>query len=1161
MVAQAIKTAHFAAYIFEALGCEMKPASEFATTGDAIEGILDALLARVDEISANPVEEVFNLLPNLIYFINADGLAVSVRNLLAPVNAVVDELSPIITEDGSSVSLGGLLEGTIGLDIENITTEVLLGFAADAGVKLSANMVDIIANLYVGNLVEFTSANGNAAYRLDVTGAEGDVLTLVLSIALDLFNLNEELFSDLLGGDIYYTVKAIIKGATDEFTYIDMNWAYMYEGEDAANKLYNEGFPAREGDSYVVYTQYQNNWNKATAGYLDSILDTLVKDITDAARDDGSSLGKLLDDAIADGLYQDDILNSLISMVVELLLDYEELVVGAGALLGAESLANWFDYCDITTDENGETVVTCNKDWGIDAAATNDEKRDAFINGFVVALEPAYRLLAWLLFAEDYEFLTGAEGDTLITIKGGKGYETALVPLLEGVCATMNYEGTYSGIKPASAFYDAEGNLDMAMAVRDVFTAVSDWLYLICGDIKGDGTLGAMLEILPSFIYFVNAGGLKVVVNNLLQPVSFILDELEPMGVEVDFSTLIENVDLLDFDFYQVFNLLEDLLGLYFPEYTQNFLATFYIGEPVAYTSANGNLAYRIAYTEEESRRDMITCLISFVVDAFKDPRNAECLIGWMGDDIYNGIIDVLNISEEKPMQNFTWLFTEYADTDKTFSGLETSNEFDVAYNKIWTEDKADYIAENFPEFVDTILELLGLELNGYKVTNLTELLDSLLNGSLYTQETADMLLDTVKDLVAMIDELEPYGSYVANVLDKALGVDITAWETMTLTVVDGDRDSFVAALEQIVAPIVPLLDLLLCEEDIRLFYTIDGSGEDALTIYGSAGYAYGIIPIFEALGCTMMTPDAFYALDDEAKVGAIIEPLLDRIDEIAADPANEILDMLPAITYFINSNGLDTAVNNILNSVDTVLAALEPLVGETSLMALLGVDLKTINFDYLMELAADAIAESTGLDISTIVLDFVAELTTGKIVSYQSANGETYYTMQYAGEWQKSDMVTIVLRLVIEFLAEGENADAIIELIGMNSQGEDATSSASSLIKFILTAIATEPVSSGAMAKLYWIFYGLNEATVAVDQAKNEFNHNWSVILTYFESNGDAVTSKAAEVLRDILDTYFDGIFDSEGVAPEGAMTFFEKIKAFFQKIGDFFRRLFGMA
>ena len=1155
--------------ILEALGCELAPAATYydAATGkynvgDAVEGILDSVLALVDEISANPVEEVFALLPNLIYFINADGLKVAVSNLLAPVNGVIEALAPIISEDGSAVSLGALLEGTIGLNIEDISTATLLGFAADAGVQMTPAMVDMLCNLYIGKLAEFTSVNGRKAYRLDITGAEGDVLTIILSLALDLFNLNTELFADLLGADTYYAVYNLIRGASEAFTYRDMNWAFMYEGEDAASKLYNEGFPVREGDAYTVYTQYQNNWNLATADYLNEILDTLVKDITDAARSDGSSLGVLLDDAIVGGLYQDDILNSLIEAVVELLVDYEDLIKNAGALLGAEGLAVWFDeYCEITTDENGETVVTCVKDWGVDAAATNEEKREAFVEGFVEALRPAYRLLAWLLFGEEYTFLNGTTNDVLITIKGGEGYDNALVPLLEAVYATMNYEGTYSGIKPAAAFYDAEGNLDMEQAVRDVFTALSDWLYMICGDINGDGTLGAMLEILPNFMYFVNADGLKVVVNNLLQPVSFILDALKPMGVEVDFATLIEGVDLLNFDFYAVFDLLEDLLGLYFPDYTQNFFCTFYIGEPVAYESANGKLAYHIAYTEEESRRDMITCVISFVVDAFKDTRNAECLIGWMGEDIYNGIIDVLNITEEKPMEEFAWILTEYADSDKSFTGLETSKKYEVAYNKIWTEDKAEYIAENFPEFVDTILELLGLELNGYKVSSLDELLSSLLNGALYTQETADMLLDTVRDLIAQISNLEPYGEYVANVLDKALGVDITVWDTMTVTVVDGDRASFVAALEEIVAPIVPLLDLLLCEEDIRLFYTIDGSGEDALTIYGSAGYAYGIVPLFEALGCTMLTPAEFYALDDNAKVGAIIDPLLARVDEIAADPANELLDMLPAITYFINSNGLDTAVNNILNSVDTVLAALEPLVGETSLMALLGVDLKTLDFDYLMNLAADAVAESTGLDISTIVLDFVAELTTGKVVSYQSANGETYYTMQYAGEWQKADMVTIVLRLVIEFLAEGDNEDAIIALIGANSQSEDATSSASSLIKFILTAIATEPVSSGAMATLYWIFYGLNEATTAVDNGINEFNHNWSVILTYFESNGDPVTSKAAEVLRDVLDTYFDGIFDSQGVAPEGAMTFFDKLKAFFQKIGDFFRKLFGMA
>lgn len=1136
--------------IFEALGCTMQPASAYATTGDAVEGILNAVFALVDTITANPVEEVFKLLPNLIYFINADGLVACVNNLLAPVDGLIEKLSPIISEDGSKVSIGGLLESMIGLNISNLSTEVLLDLADNAGVKLSAEMVDIICNLYVGKLVKFDSVSGLKGYRLDVTGAEGDVLTLVLSIALDLFKLNKDLFAPLMGEEMYDSIVTLIAGAVADFTYIAPNWAYMYEGENALAQLSANGLPARTEENSLVYLQYTNNWNKETATYLDDVLFDLVKGITEDARDDGKDLGILLDDAITNGLYKNSILNSLIEMVVGFMIDYEEIIKGAGALLGAESIANWFEY----VDENGN----CTHDWGIDSAVGNAAKREAFVEGFVTALEPAYDVLAWLLFGEDYTFLNGTTSEVLITIKGGNGYAEAFVPLLEALGCTMGAD-TASGIKAPADFY-VDGKLDMEMAVRDVFTALTDVLYEICGDMN-EGSIEVMLNKLPNVVYFINAGGLKAVVNNLLEPVNFILEALEPMGVSVDFSTLIEGFDITNIDFYSVFNLVEDLVPLYFPDVVQDFVATLYMGEVVDFTSANGQQAFRMQYSNAETRADMITILICLVLDSAQDPRNEAKLSDWLGGDIYTAILNALHMTKAKEMQKFDWILTEYADTDKTFTGLETSKEYEVAYNKIWTEDKAQYIAENFPEFVDTVLELLGLEISGYKVDSLDSLLDSLLNGNLYTQATVDSLLATVRDLVANITELEPYGEYIVNVLNKALGVNLAAWDTMEITVVDGDQASFVAALEQIIAPIVPLLDVLLCDEDIKLFYSITNVRKDALVIYGSEGYAYGIIPLFEALGCTMLTPAEFKALDDEAKVGAIINPLLDRVNAILADPANELMNMLPGIIYFVNSNGLDTAVNNIINTVDTVLAALEPMLGETSLMALLGVDLKTLNFENIMGMAADAIAESSGLDITTVVYDFIAELTTGKVVSYTSANGETYYTMEYAGEWQKSDMVTIVLRLVINFLAEGDNADAIIALIGANSQGEDATSSASSLIKFVLTAIATEPVESGAMATLYWIFYGLNEAAVAVDQGKETFNHNWSVILTYFESMGDPVTSKAAEVLRGILDKYFDGIFDSEGVAPEGAMTFFEKIAEFFRKIGEFFKKLFGMA
>ncbi len=1121
--------------ILEALGCELKTADQYYNAetktynvGNAVEDILNAVLAVVDKLTANTVEEAFKLIPNLIYFINADGLVASVNNLLAPINTVLNAASNLT--DGFSIA--AVLKDEIGLDITNLSTETLLGLAADKGVKISPDMLNIICELYVGKLSEFTSVNGNKAYRLDVTGAEGDVLTLILSIALDLFNLNPELFSELLGEEEYYAVYNLIRGAAEEFTYREMNWAYMYDGEDAATKLYNNNLPERTGDAVEIYTQYQNNWNQASADYLDEVLDELVKNITDAARSDGSTLGKLLDNAISKGLYQDDILNSLIEMVVELLVDYEDLISGAGAILGAEGIAEWFDYCEITKVD-GETVVECTKDWGIDSAANNDAKREAFVDGFVTALKPAYRLLAWLLFGEDYTFFNGTTNEVLVTVTGGNGYDNAIVPLLEGVSASMNgTEGTYldgkSAIKPASAYY-VDGELNMEMAVRDVFTAVTDWLYDICGDLSNqaeDGALTSMLDKLANFIYFVNADGLKVVVNNLLVPVNNLVDSLAVFDVKLDIDELV-GLEITDVDFYDLFDLLEDLLGLYFPDYTQEFLATFYIGEVVPYASANGKLAYYMTYSEEETRSDMITCVISFVVDAFEDPRNDEVLIGWLGEDAYEAIINVLNITEAKDMQEFSWLYTEYADTDEIFTPIESSVTYGQAYDAIWTEEMAEYISDNLVDFTTKIISLLGLEINGYEIRSLEDLINSYLNGDLYTQATADTVLDFFKNLTDLFGAYAPVGEKAIKLLDKAIGTSMSSWATMEVTVEDGNRESFVAALKQILAPIVPLLDALLCGEDLTFFYSAaDKSAQ--ITIPGSAGYAYGIVPLLEALGCTMLTPDEFYALEDDAKIGAILDAVLDRVDTIMLDPVNEIFAMLPAIFYFINSNGLDTSVKNIINTVDTVLAALEPALGAPDLMTLLGIDLADYDFAYLAQMLADMISDETGMETEALIVDAVAELTMGKVVSYPSANGETYYTMVYANDEQLKDMVTVVLRLAVDFISTAENADAIAALLVKNTENEEAADSVRSFISLVLQGLSVKPATSGSMATIYYIFYGLKQG---VDVIYGNYYDSWSAIRDLLTEDERPVVDKLVTLVGGILGDFagFENGSDSE--------------------------------
>ena len=1142
--------------IFEALGCEMQPASAYTTTADAVEGILNALFARVDEITADPVAEVFELLPNLIYFINADGLVSCVNNLLAPVDGLIKKLSPIISEDGKEVSIGGLLEPTIGLNISNLTTEALLKIAGDNDVKLSPEMVDIICNLYVGKLAEFESANGRKAYRLDVTGAEGDVLTIVLSIALDLFKLNKDLFAPLMGEDIYDTVVTLIAGATQEFTYINPDWAYMYDGENALAQLVANGLPARTEENSVVYLKYANNWNKSTADYLDSVLFDLIKGITEAARDDGKDVGILLDDAITNGLYQDDILNSLIEAAVGFMIDYEEIIKGAGALLGAESIANWFDYCTVTVDENGDTVVTCTKDWGVDAATTNEAKRKAFVEGFVVALEPAYDLLAWLLFGEDYEFLNGTTSEVLITIKGGKGYAEGFVPLLEALGCTMGAD-TDSGIKAPADFY-VNGELDMEMAVRDVFTALTDVLDEICGDMN-NGAIDVMLEKLPNVIYFINAGGLKSVVNNLLQPVNFILTAIEPFGVSVDFSTLIEQIDITNIDFYAIFDLVEDLVPLYFPDEVQKFVAEFWMGEVVEFTSANGKQAFRMQYSDAENRADMITILISLVLESAQDPRNEGKLSDWLGEDIYWAILNVLKLEKCKDMEDYKWILTEHANTGKKFSAIETSERYDI-YNEHWTKDKAQDMADDFNNMIGNVLHLLGPTINGTPVEDLESALDMVIADNLYTQEMADTILNAVKDLLSKLTELEPYGEYIVNVLNTAFGIDVTVYDSMVLTVEDGSREDFEAALGQIVAPIVPLLEVILCGENISLFYELDGS--ESIVIFGSEGYAYGIIPVLEALGCTMPTPAEFKETmknDPDAAIKCITTPLLDRVDKILEAPIDGISEILASAMYFINSDGLVTAFANLVSAVDTVLVGLEPVIGASSLEELLDIDLSEYDAEYITTLVADLISDATGMDFAPIVANLVSELTFGEVVTYDSANGETYYTMQ-ASELDKADMTTSILRMAIDFITTEDNLESIKALLA-ESADESTYNTICSILDTLAGYAKEDPGMTMAMNFLYSVCDAAAKALESTDDAYHDVNNSWQFILKLLSTSEEPMLRDFAEDLKGTLNKYFDGIFTEEGIAPDGAMTFIEKLKAFFQKIAEFFRKLFGMA
>ena len=158
-------------------------------------------------------------------------------------------------------------------------------------------------------------------------------------------------------------------------------------------------------------------------------------------------------------------------------------------------------------------------------------------------------------------------------------------------------------------------------------------------------------------------------------------------------------------------------------------------------------------------------------------------------------------------------------------------------------------------------------------------------------------------------------------------------------------------------------------------------------------------------------------------------------VDELMDDTPRELFELLPSVIYFINCNGLDTCFRNILHAVYRIFDALEPITGKIDLYEIIGMDLATINFEFLFNKLIDLINDATGFRFTTMLGDAVAELTQGEVISFTSLNGRQAYTMRYAGVNDYADMLTILIRLILRFLSLDGNAKILMDIMQQQFQ------------------------------------------------------------------------------------------------------------------------------
>ena len=323
--------------------------------------------------------------------------------------------------------------------------------------------------------------------------------------------------------------------------------------------------------------------------------------------------------------------------------------------------------------------------------------------------------------------------------------------------------------------------------------------------------------------------------------------------------------------------------------------------------------------------------------------NNAEILTRW-NRRILPAVTGLLRLINDMGEINWLWFpmttpvrFIEI----QMFSCLSVQS----TYPKL-VKGRSNYLDAN-RDIVDSVISTIDDD-----YASLAEMLADQVD--FYNDDTVNSLLKVFKDLIADIDRA------LLDTVGVVLELDLTAWDAYEYDHEWGvtDRESFIDALCEVLMPLAEAVDWLLYGDDYTFFHHSAHSGEagsNLITIKGADGYAYGLVPLLEALGCkNVLSQTAMKSqANPQSPRKAILEPLLARLDEIVANPVDELLGIIPNLMYFINANGISVSLKNTLHAVLNIFDAVAPAL-DTSLDELIGFSIDDLTFTGIFTILKD---------------------------------------------------------------------------------------------------------------------------------------------------------------------------------------------------------------
>lgn len=1080
-----------------------------------IHGVSTILSAKVSNLMPSMAKNDawFSAILGLIFKTNTDDKDQNAQNKQT-IALVTGLLKKSATKDG--------------LGINDVTViNAVNSMLADFGFELPTTLFKDIANCKNAEAVL------NYLINLVVDVLQIRQIIDLLKVVIDDPSISQllDMISRLTKKDLLNIIHAVIAKTTDPTT---AYWTFLqYVQEKTTGFYYPAGVTAQDASDAV--------------GDLDTMVTSVIGLLAglDVVKQDN------LKDLVSSLLFTNANLTKLASTLYGAIDPYKDYLGYAGIDVSKKGVAKL-----LTDGSYGKTYSSAAKaiknakswkklgniNWGFTDGSAKAQQ--GFVNGLAAILRPLNGILSLLLAGDDLavgQILTdlvknlnfGSSKDTVqlkngklrihikgadkysktsvleinlykviedvksLSIYGGNGYESAIVPLLEALeCPNVK---TYKQYKA-----DIKKSTDSVLT--DVLNPIVGFLNKVL-----DAPFDTLTAVLPNVAYYIDNNGLAQLVNNLLSPVTSLLPVLKKNGVDVEviikalagksLNDLVKDalgvnihLNLNNLNKCDIQNAIVPLvnkllkskkINIQLPKIDWGALASHGTVSTVKSAAKNSEGYYNRKHVTANQGETLIAVLRYVANLLTKNISGLKSILGGIDaikdyKSIINAVLDQIGISsadqiiralfyllQENPANAF-WNYSEYQTKDYKFSYPSTVDQdflknippmLDGLIGSLADLNKLIADAAFKDSTINGMITGIGKALDGVKIndsTNLTALLSQ--TGIDYSTKTVAKLLTD-----------ESYGKSYANA--AAVIGSASSWSKVNTSALKWgvkDKDSFFNALAAVMRPFYGVLDVLLNDASLGIFNIVH--------IPGSNGYSSVVVPLLEAFGCYNIKTQYQYREDISKAYDNIlldiVNSLWDKVEDILNAPLQTLMSMLPNLALFIANDGLLQLIENLFTPVSALLDALKPIVNVNTVLTQvfkafkvdlngllakvglkldLNIDLYDLTAMLKPIIGADNIVpllnqvlgmikiKGTPLGLELMDIDWFQLASHGKVMT-DASQAATYGTRVYV-KGDASETLIAVLRYLVEVVNYKDNYNTVTSLVGSLIGGSDNSS------------------------------------------------------------------------------------------------------------------------